>query len=155
MRLVITVRSRFLNPLGRVLNKEPMKTLIMLLCLALCIGCADIIKQDAAQTVLLGAASRTLGYKLTQNDPEFAAPAKVFINSLIVGNIDQALFDAVKLFLTQKCSNDPLLAANLADLVKLVQVNGVYNTTFIKIAATGMLEGITLAEVTKTAPALH
>ena len=127
---------------------------IVMLAMVMFVGCSGIsFKADSNQTIMITTASRALGYKLTEADPNFAEPAKAFCTSIIAGNLDQAIFDAAQTYLIEKTKMDPLMTASVMDLVKMVQINqGTYDPVLVKIAATAMLDGITLYQTTNKSP---
>ena len=130
-----------------------MKKIVVCLMITLfVVGCSGAsIKDDAVKTLVVKSSSRVLGYKMAEKDKTAIEPMKLFCKSLAIGNIDQAVFDAAKMFLNEKFKDDPLLAASIADLAGLVKLGDStgYDPELVKTAALGILEGVQLYETKK------
>ncbi len=118
--------------------------LLTMVALAGCSGAPVTLNTDTTQ-VAVTTAARALGYKIAALDPKLIPAAKIYCQSLESGNITQALGDGLRAYLTERFK-DPLLAASVSDVFKLVKINNVYDTSLVKIAAAAALEGITLYE---------
>jgi hypothetical protein len=129
-----------------------MKVLLMLMIAVITVigaGCSGAsitpANSTTAEQLAVSIAARTLGYKIAEADPAIISSAKIYCQALSSGNINQAMVDSVRAFLTEKFK-DPLLAASVTDLFAMVKVNDVYAPDLVKTAAAAALEGIALYE---------
>lgn len=114
------------------------------------VGCLDV--GSTASDVMIKAGARVAGYSLAQDNPALAAVILPQAQTLLAAaSGDQAqfvdvLFPAAVALLT-KNTNDPLIAASIADVLSLVSIDATVpiKAGFMKAAVQGFAEGITLS----------
>ena len=123
-----------------------------LMVLIFCAGCAGITTNgNQDKLVIVKSVARIVGYKIVARDKNLTDPVKLFCKSLSTGEMNQAIADSVRAFLTDKFRDDPLMVASISDLLGLIQIKtaagaSLYDADLVKAAAAGILEGVQLYE---------
>jgi|GEM_PF-1050134 len=121
-------------------------------------GCASIQLADSPQTekVIITSAARLAGYKIAQNNPELAALALPYAQTIIAMASDPAnaqdvvqnIYPAATKALLEQIK-DPVIRLTVTDALSLVQINTTapieVNLGKINFALAGFTEGLTLA----------
>jgi uncharacterized protein YceK len=121
-------------------------------------GCASIQLADSPQTekVIITSAARLAGYKIAQNNPELAALALPYAQTIIAmannpanaQDVVQNIYPAATKALLEQIK-DPVIRLTVTDALSLVQINTTapieVNLGKINFALAGFTEGLTLA----------
>jgi|GEM_PF-2209451 len=115
-------------------------------------GCLEV--GSTASDVVIKSGARVAGYSLAQKNPALAAvilPQAQTLLAAASGDQTQfvnVLFPAAVALLSQN-TNDPLIAASIADVLSLISVDATVpiKAGFMKAAVQGFAEGLTLAGV--------
>jgi len=125
-------------------------SLMTLLAGCLLIGCLDTGKLD---TVAIRSAARVAGYTLAQENPALATVALPQAQTLLAAadgdevQFTEILFPAA-VALLQKNVDDPLIAASIADLIGIIEADGLstgIRADMMKVAVQGFTEGLMMA----------
>ena len=116
-------------------------------------GCSGL-QLTNAENVALKVAARTAGYKIAHNNPELAALALPYAKGILATKDNTELIDniwpaAVKL-VTEQTGADPLIAASVADVLSLIEVDAAtpeIQAENIRIALAAFVEGVELANI--------
>jgi hypothetical protein len=125
--------------------------MVLILAFLFLAGCSGW-QLNNAENVALKAAARTAGYKISQNNPEFSALALPYAKGMLAAKDNAELTDvlwpvAVK-FIEEKTGADPLLAASVADVLSLIDVDAAapeIKAENIRIALAAFVDGVELA----------
>jgi len=114
--------------------------------LALCIGCSGITLsgQDELSRAAASIIARRIGAGFAEKNADLRVPASVFCDLVISGEITDETVAIARQYLEENIANDPLLMADLNDLLKLVRIDatGQLNTGLIRAAAQGFKAGL-------------
>lgn len=139
--------------------KKILSTLIVFIALAALSGCAALqtvqtLDQDAAAQVAAKIAAKRIGYAVAKNNPQYQADMIVYAKLLYQSEDIQSLVnDAMPVAIDRlgAFASDPLLASDIADLVRLIKIKGPdvaipVKSALAKAALAGFIEGCEAAK---------
>lgn len=116
-------------------------------------GCAGVAVNTNTNAVLAESAGQVIGYKFAQQNPTLIEPALTIATGLTTDNATQDMVLAIQALAAKQFANDPLMAMEMVNLFKLVQIQQTgsvvqYDMTLVKAGAWGFIEGVTLFQQT-------